>query len=197
MKLRNKTVFHIGFPKSASTTLQKKLFDKHAQINFMGIYPTGNIGQDAGKNNIDTLYLKNGSLKKFHCCLTDLEGIEYYFSKVESYYSEVELLMSTDKINIFSNERFTSVLFTHKDRAEKARRIKCFFPDAKIIIVLRNQLDIIKSQYRDHPFDPRNLYANRKSVSIDEWINRDFLNYDISFVKSPLCQPRCPVGDFA
>jgi len=178
------TTFHIGFPKSASTTLQKQLFDKHDQINFMGIYPTKNIGQDTDDKNINTLYLKNETLKEFHNSLTNLEGIEYYFSDVEKYYNEIKSLLSKDKLNVFSNERFASVLFAHKDRAEKARRIKQFFPDAKIVIIIRNQIDIIKSQYRDHPFDPRNLYANQKSVSIDKWVERDFKNYDISFVKS-------------
>lgn len=177
-------VFHIGFPKSASTTLQKQMFDKHSQINFMGIYPTGNIGQDTDEKNIDTHYLKNESLKDLHNCLTNLEGIEYHFSDVVNYFDDIQPLLSKNKLNIFSNERFASVLFAHKDRAEKARRIKQFFPDAKIIIIIRNQIDIIKSQYRDHPFDPRNLYANQKSVSIDDWIERDFKNYDISFVKS-------------
>jgi hypothetical protein len=178
------TVFHIGFPKSASTTLQKQLFDKHSQINFMGIYPTKNIGQDTDEKNIDTLYIQNKSLQEFHNCLTNLEGIEYQFSEVEKYFSEVKDLLSDAEINLFSNERFASVLFAHKDRAEKAKRIKQFFPDAKIIIIIRNQIDIIKSQYRDHPFDPRSLYSNQKSVTIDEWVKRDFKNYDISFVKS-------------
>ena len=182
--MKNKTIFHIGFPKSASTTLQKQLFDKHSQINFMGIYPTGNIGQDSKEKNIETHYLKNNSLQEFHNCLTNLEGIEYHFSDVNKYFEDIQALLSDKKVNIFSNERFSSVLFAHKDRAQKAQNIKQFFPDAKIVIIIRNQIDIIKSQYRDHPFDPRNLYSNQKSVTIDEWIERDFKNYDISFLKS-------------
>ena len=182
--MKNNTYFHIGFPKSASTTLQKQLFDKHSQINFLGIYPTRNIGQDSDESNKDTKYLQNKDLKGFHNCLTNLEGVEYQFSDVEKYFQNIKPLLSNEKLNMFSNERFSSVLFAHKDRAEKAKRIKQLFPDAKIVIILRKQIDIIKSQYRDHPFDPRNLYSNQKSVSIDEWVERDFKNYDISFVKS-------------
>jgi hypothetical protein len=179
-----KIFFHVGFPKSASTTLQKQLFDKHSKINYLGVYPTGNVGQDSDESNTDTLFKKNYSLQEFHSCLTDLEGVEYYFSNIEKYFQNIVPLLSNDKINVFSNEGVVSVLFAHKDRAEKAKRIKQFFPDAKIIIIIRSQLEIIKSQYRDHPFDPRNLYSNQKNVTADEWVDRDFKNFDVSFLNS-------------
>ena len=56
-----KIFFHVGFPKSASTTLQKQLFDKHSKINYLGVYPTGNVGQDSDESNTDTLFKKNYS----------------------------------------------------------------------------------------------------------------------------------------
>lgn len=179
------TFFHIGFPKAASTTLQKQLFDKHSELNFLGVYPTSNIGQDSNEKNKNSLYFKSDTLKQFHNCLTNLEGVEYHFSNVMKYFEDIQPLLSDVKRNIFSNERFTSVLFAHNDRAEKANRIKQLFPDTKIVIVLRNQIDIITSQYRDHPFDPRNLMANKRSVNIDDWITNDFDNpSSISFIKS-------------
>ena len=88
--MKNNTYFHIGFPKSASTTLQKQLFDKHSQINFLGIYPTRNIGQDSDESNKDTKYLQNKDLKEFHNHLTYLEGVEYKFSDVEKYFLNIK-----------------------------------------------------------------------------------------------------------
>ena len=177
-------VFHIGFPKSASTTLQKQLFDKHSQLNFLGVYPTKNIGNDTTEVNSASHYLTSNALRKFHELLTNIEGIEFNYSSYNQEMKEVNMLLSRSKINVFSNERFSSVLFAHKDRAEKARRIKKFFPNSKIIIIIRNQIDIIKSQYRDHPFDPRNLYSNKKSVNIEQWIERDMTSFDIGFINS-------------
>lgn len=182
--MNEKVVFHVGYPKSASSTLQKHLFDRHSELNFLGLYPQGDLGNFTKEINKDSLYFQHSELRSFHNQLTKLEGIEFYFSKVNETYKNVKNHLENSKINVFSNEFFLSVLFAHPDRAEKAKRIKNYFPNAKIIIVIRNQIDIIKSQYRDHPFDPRNLYSNHKSVNIDQWVERDLDNPFINFLES-------------
>jgi len=178
-----KICFHIGFPKSASTTLQKHLFDRHPEINFLGIYPSGNIGQDSDVINNKTLYLINKNLQIFHTQMTECEGIEYFNIKKNKLIKSIYYLLDKDKLNLFSNERFSSVLFSHPDRAQKAQNIKQIFPNAKILIVIRNQTDIIKSQYRDHPFDPRCLTLG-KPVTIEEWIDINISMKNINFLKS-------------
>lgn len=175
--------FHIGFPKSASTTLQKHLFDKHSQINFLGIYPTSNIGQDSSFINSKTLFLRDKNLQIFHNRMTECEGIEYFNQDKDKLIKSINSLLDKNKLNLFSNERFSSVLFAHPDRAQKAQNIKQIFPNAKILIVIRNQIDIIKSQYRDHPFDPRCLTLG-KPVSIEEWIDINISMKNINFFKS-------------
>mgnify|MGYP000256465864 CR=1 FL=1 len=77
---------------------------------------------------------------------------------------------NTKKKIIFSNEGVTSVFFSYKDLVVKARRVKQLIPEAKIIFVIRNQFDWFESQYRDHPFDPRDFTIG-KSVSFDKWVN--------------------------
>ena len=58
--------------------------------------------------------------------------------------------------------------------------------ELRVIIIIREQRAILKSQYRDHPFDPRIIHKG-KPVSLDEWISieekksfnfLDSLNYD-------------------
>lgn len=43
----DKAVVHVGYPKAASTSLQKHLFDRHPQIRNLGVFPTGNVGEDS------------------------------------------------------------------------------------------------------------------------------------------------------
>ncbi|MCS4057064.1 hypothetical protein GGP75_002407 [Salinibacter ruber] len=92
-------------------------------------------------------------------------------SEVEARFQEqIEPFLETNRINLFSNERFLSVYFSYPDLEAKACRLKRFVPNARILIVIRNQVDIITSQYRDWPFDPRNLIGG-EPVSIDQWVD--------------------------
>ncbi|WP_259115138.1 hypothetical protein [Salinibacter ruber] len=164
-------IVHIGYPKAASTTLQRSLFDPHDGINYFGIVPTNNIGYDSPIQNPKSRYLQNESLKQLHRSLTRIDGSSFSVSEVEARFQEqIEPFLETNRINLFSNERFLSVYFSYPDLEAKACRLKRFVPNARILIVIRNQVDIITSQYRDWPFDPRNLIGG-EPVSIDQWVD--------------------------
>ncbi|MGV2831690.1 sulfotransferase [Myxosarcina sp. GI1(2024)] len=166
----SKIYIHIGYAKAASTTLQKHLFDKHPEINNLGIYPTNNLGKDSSEINYKCAYFENESLRKFYHNLVMTDGIEYRRSNnIQLYKESIKPLFKLETINLFSNERFTSVAFSHSDIKNKADRLKEIFPDAKIIIILRNQSNIIISKYREWPFDPRCVMIG-KPVSLDNWI---------------------------
>jgi hypothetical protein len=165
-----KIFIHIGCAKAASTTLQKHLFDKHSEINNLGSYPTGNLGKDSNNVNYDCAYLKDENIRKFYSNLVALDGIEYRScGNLKLYQTLIKPYLETDRINLFSTERFTSILFSHDDLKIKADRLKEIFPNAKIILIIRNQFNMIISQYRDHPFDPRCVRIG-KPLSIDKWI---------------------------
>ena len=165
-----KTVFHIGYPKAGSTTLQKHLFNEHSEINNLGIFPTQSIGRISGHRDNDCEYLKNPRLRRMYDDMVMIEGIQYDNRRMSEFFNKyIRELVASSEVNVFSNERFTSVFFAHDDLRDKARRIQEIAPDAKILIIIRNQFDLIKSQYRDHPMDPRS-FAIGKPVSIDEWI---------------------------
>lgn len=79
-----------------------------------------------------------------------LDGIEYrYSNNVQLYKKLIEPLIKPKCINLFSNERLTSIAFYHSDIKSKADKLKEIFPDAKIIIILRNQSNMIISKYRE------------------------------------------------
>ncbi len=168
-----KVAVHIGYPKAASTTLQKHLFHKHSELNNLGNYPTANIGIDSKEIDCEASYLKYKELKQFYSNILQLDDIEYAFSKNDAVFNTYVLpRMSADKINIFSHEGFLATFFSNADRGDKAKRLCSFFSEPKIMIIIRNQLEMIKSQYADWPFDPR-AFTMRRTVDINEWIQID------------------------
>lgn len=180
------TYIHVGYPKSGSTTLQKQLFSKHTEINNLGIFPTDNVGKDTDYIDYDSVYLNNTDLQKFYHNLVMLEGIQYHNSENPSlFHNKIRNLATnrTDKITVFSNERFVSAFYAHDDLREKANRLKELFPDGNIIFIIRNQVSLIKSQYRDHPTDPRS-FAIGSPVSIDEWIEIAYEAESVNFLES-------------
>ncbi len=130
-----KTFIHIGFPKSASTFMQKKVFSNNNNINFI-------------KDNSFYKYIlahpqiSNYSRKKFLN-----EYIKKYFSK--------------DKINILSAEMFVMpndcLLTHHKDNDWKKyldnrkvmNNLKDLPLDFEIIMIIRNQRSWLISWYQE------------------------------------------------
>lgn len=176
---RKNIVFHVGLPKSASTSLQKNLFYKHSQIHSLSIYPNDNIGIDEG----DDFNLPD-DINYIYDVICTKDSIDCTPEVIKDCKNLIERRTSFDKVNVLSNERVTSVLFSHKDRFVKAERIFKMVPNVKILIIIRNQINLIKSQYRDHPFDLRAVGAVNIPVSIDDWILRDLSRVDVSFMES-------------
>lgn len=168
--VRSPVFIHVGYPKSASTTLQKHLFDKHRQLNSLSTYPTGNIGQDTPEMNAECVFLKDQRIQDFYDQLTTLDPMDYAACEPADAHTQLFVdYADPDRAMVLSSERFTDVLFSHDSIVDKAQRLKQIFPAAKILIVLRNQLNIMASQYRDQPFNPRCVRIGRP-VSIDRWV---------------------------
>jgi hypothetical protein len=170
MRMKQDVFVHVGYPKSASTTLQKHLFSKHEEIINLGVYPTKNIGIDSNSSPKNIPYLDEPILRILHNDLVQMDSIEFHCS---GFYENLSRFMDgvdLSKKVVFSNEKLTSVFFSYRDNGVKARRLAKAFPDAKIIFIIRNQHDWLCSQYRDHPFDPRELTIGRP-VSFDQWFN--------------------------
>lgn len=159
-------VIHVGYPKAASTTLQKHLFNNHSEINNLGAYPTANLGQDSDEIDYNCLFLRDNTLKNFYKSLVNLEESD----SIKKYKNYVYSLLDNHKINIFSNERLIGGLLADlKQQETKAILLNNMFPYAKICLIIRNQYKLIESQYRDHPFDPTSPKKG-KPVSFSEWV---------------------------
>lgn len=150
---------HIGYPKSASTTLQLNLFDKHPDLNYLGPKSLQNRA--------------NTKIIEFWDNINKLNGIEYNQDRQLDLYKQcIQPYLNLKKINVFGHEGMLNSRYG--DNTLKAYRIKNFFVDAKIIIILRNQIEAIRSLYEMMPFSPVGAYGSEKYLSFDSWLEKSF-----------------------
>lgn len=121
---------HIGYPKSASTSLQENLFKKHPGIHYLDS----------------------------PCILVNRKHIVV----------PKTLKFSTSKVNLLSSEGILWDL----DWKKKINTLARLYPNAKIIIVIRRQQDILKSYYNHFAGEPViDDKSQRKFIPFSEWID--------------------------
>lgn len=118
-----RTLIHIGLPRTASTFLQRQVFPKINGYDFIGVDKT------------------------FYS--TPFQKLLY---QDESLYKELgrnELIDSKAENILLSNELFCGQSFgiNATNRTRTALRLKKVFPEAEIILILRNQLSLLESLY--------------------------------------------------
>src|SRR6476620_7065056 len=137
---------HIGYPKCFSTTLQREFFSFHSQIHYGGV--------GTGESNIDFIndeinLLVESGLIYFRNILYQKEK-KRFVSVVANFVEEAESLGK--KLAGISSEHL-SFSFTPQtiDLEVKLDRLRELFgEDTKIIIVLREQLSLVASLYREY-----------------------------------------------
>ena len=141
-----KHFIHIGFPKNFSTSLQTQYFSKHPQV----------------------LHLGSGIGTKNYGCLTDeIELLlEVFLKTANTYVYEKnkahlkECLSETIKNNINTNHRAVTMSSEHLsfsytndclDLETKMERLRYFFDgQVEFIVIIRNQLDLLKSNWKEY-----------------------------------------------
>ena len=127
---------HIGFPRTATKTLQLKLFKKHSDLNYLGRYPDRDISHHVTINKILT-YNENEFTKNFDNLSREIKSLPLSFNKANLISDEFFLLndLLHQKISI-------------KDSIQRLNRLcKSNNINLKIIYSVRNQTDIIKSLF--------------------------------------------------
>lgn len=133
-------IIHIGMPRTATTFFQQRIFPQLNGYEFYGLEET-----------------------HFHDAFNQLLFAD------DSFYNEEEVLEFTkdwkDKNIILSNENFVGQAYNLNfiNRSLIANRLSHIFPDAKILIVLRNQIDLLASLYSIS-------LLWRETKSIDEYL---------------------------
>jgi hypothetical protein len=134
---------HIGFPKNFSTSLQRDYFSKHPEIYHLGIGLDSNLGyRDSMIEKTLEVYLKTCKEYKY---LEEKNKIIVHFQNIFNSKKNHQ-----KAIGISAEHLSFSFSYDSLSAAEKARRLfEIFGEDTKIIMIVRNQFDLIKSLYRE------------------------------------------------
>jgi hypothetical protein len=133
---------HIGFPKNFSTSLQRDYFAKHPDIYHLGIGIDSNLGyRDSIIEKTLEVYLKTCKEYKY---LEERNKIKVHFQNI------FNSANSYKAIGISSEHLSFSFSYDSLSAPEKAKRLfEIFGKDTKIIMIVRNQFDLIKSLYKE------------------------------------------------
>jgi hypothetical protein len=148
----NRVTVHIGLPKTATTTLQQRVFAAHPGILYLG--PRADHREldqvMSALCSADSLkYDATGSLEIVDRLLSSPQGGEKPF--------------------VVSYEAVTA---QGRDRLIKAERLKALLPDARIVLTVRRPEDMLVSVYFQwlKGFGGKRLEAS----SLDTWLDQDW-----------------------
>lgn len=172
-------VIHIGMPKTATKTLQWRIFSKHSDIYYLGRFD----GEPF-----------RGKYKKFKACRDEtvfriMKQIAYRGYRRPNFQKCRELLKKyltehnrNNLIPVWSWESYSTD--SRRNRQYRARNLKQVFEDAKIVITIRHPVKLLESAFLQQ-LNRDNIggrYWFGRGVfysSIDKWVKRDFLG-DVS-----------------
>jgi len=148
-------LFHIGYPKSASSTLQQAVLARHEDVNYLSGRPLKErLGEEA-KSAFDLYARLRGRLPG------DREAL---LSTWRRCYLP---LADRDRVNVLSTEY---LIQNRRPVREVAEDLHALAPDADILIVVRDQAELLRSLYDMNPFyenDPKRAF-----MPFDRWLGR-------------------------
>ena len=152
---------HLGFPRSGSTSLQRHLFDKHSGIL--------NLGKPYSDKSLEELYAHLYKLFR-------TEG-KYQIENQDI----IETIKSGSGKSLFISDE--AVLFNvFNNFSCVVDRFLAAFDNCKFLIIIRNQIDIIKSYYTYSGHVPKPNLGNYPSIPFDKWLSWSLDNFYGSFL---------------
>jgi Sulfotransferase domain len=147
----NRVTVHIGLPKTATTTLQQKVFASHPGIFYLG--PKANYP--------DFDEVMNG------LCFAD--SLNYDAALGCRVLEKLFPAKDPGKPAVVSQEALSA---QGRDRRLKAERLKALFPEARIVLTVRRPEDLLVSVYFQWL---KGFGGKRREVpSLDAWLERDW-----------------------
>lgn len=152
-------ILHVGYPKAASTFLQKEIFSHHKDLMDYS-------AQNIKKPNFNEVWNVINHVSKTDSLNFD---INWCVSQISEFKKKIKYL--SGKKPIISNEGL--VMSGRADRKLIVSRLKKLFGDAKVIIVIRKQKDLLNSTFYQHMRKSK-LYGCFESINA--WLD-DPLRY--------------------
>ena len=164
-----KVFFHLGYPRTATTFIQKNLFEKHSEINYLGPkYYNLNTKPFFNSDNIN--FIKNlNSTSDLNAC-----NSKKIFKNI---------ILDEKKTNLISSERFLTYGTNFFPNLIKLKKLLKFYSgkiEFYIFFMIRNQYDAIFSYYH-HAYSE--IIKKVKIKDFDEIIinKNEFKNNEIKY----------------
>lgn len=157
-------VFHLGYPKTGTTTLQQRVFPRHPDLRYLGkLIPGYHYVSDEVTRAIA------GVTHGDHTWSGD--GLRAVLTRICTEESRSTVLVSTES-------------FIHVDSVAPeivAARIGKTFPECRVVVCLRRQEDLLASFWRNHGAFGSHLYVQKAEgegyqlpLSFDRWLELNF-----------------------
>ncbi len=167
-------VVHIGMPKTATKTLQWRLFANHSEIYYLGRFD-GQIF--SGKyRNFDACRNKTIQSVMKQIAYDDIYNPNFLQCK-ELLQEALAPAIEQNLLPVWSWESYSTDILAK--RRVRARNLKKVFGEAKIIMTLRNPIALLESAYfqvlqRENVGACGNKGCSPFYLSIDEWLKTDY-----------------------
>ncbi len=167
-------VIHIGLPKTATTTLQSRLFSAHSEVFYLGRFEGAYF---QGKYRQFDQY-RDKSVQALMLQIAHGDVYNPDFTKCRKLFDQIiEPALKKNLLPVLSWESYSTDILAK--RRVRARNLKRVFGEARIIITLRNPITLLESAYfQQLKRDNVGSRAKRGSLPyyrlIDDWLNDNY-----------------------
>nr|WP_319250259.1 hypothetical protein [uncultured Celeribacter sp.] len=164
-------ILHIGYPKTATTTLQQEVFrvlGRNGKINYFGMFCEG-TGNEARKNAF------------FDDLRRGIYLDDYDFDAALPYLKDqLDGIYLPESINVLSNEHFTQSMWSGRWQGlwtspyRTAQRLAQLFQgyEVKLIVGIRSQPALMRSFFVQQSVIAEHANATKLDANIDDYIDR-------------------------
>jgi len=176
---QRKPVIHIGMPKTATKTFQRRLFSKHSEVAYLGFYFGAEKKVSRSTGFGPKIEAVMAQIAHQHISNPDYALCDRLIKEV------LDEPDARHKVPVWSWEACSTDKL--KSRKARATNLKRVFVDAKILMTLRSPLSLLEASYfqqlRTKNTNPKRRFGNGPYyMGIDEWLDQYFRKTDLPHI---------------